>query len=58
MDGGVVRQVGKAKDIRKMIKKEEIDEVELNGAWVTPGRSIFMLLLSTLSIYTVDPNAC
>jgi hypothetical protein len=55
MDGGVVRQVGKAKDIGEMIKKGDIEEVELNGAWVTPGRSIFMLLLSTLSIYTLYP---
>jgi hypothetical protein len=40
MDGGVLRQVGKAKDIKEMVKKGEVDEVELNGAWVTPGKSI------------------
>jgi hypothetical protein len=39
MDGGVVRQVGKAKDIKEMVKKGEVDELELNGAWVTPGKS-------------------
>jgi len=41
LDGGVIRKVGKPEEIQEMIKgkdkKADYDEVELGGAWVTPG---------------------
>jgi len=41
LDGGVVRKIGKSDEISEMIKGKdkhaEVDEVELDGAWVTPG---------------------
>jgi hypothetical protein len=41
LDGGVIRKVGKSEDVEEMVKggKENVHEVELNGAWVTPGTS-------------------
>jgi len=43
LDGGVVRKIGKPEEIQEMMKskdkKDQYDEVELGGAWVTPGKS-------------------
>lgn len=55
MDGGVVRKVGKSEDIKEMVKKGEVDEVELNGAWVTPGKSIQSVPVPTTSLYLTHP---
>jgi hypothetical protein len=40
MDGGVVRKVGKSEEVEVMMKekKGDVEQVELNGAWVTPGK--------------------
>jgi hypothetical protein len=40
MDGGVVRKIGKGEEISEMVKGGDVEEVQLHGAWVTPGRSI------------------
>jgi hypothetical protein len=44
LDGGVIRKVGKPEEISELLKgkdkKVEYEEVELGGAWVTPGKSI------------------
>ncbi|KAK8854942.1 hypothetical protein IAR55_003681 [Kwoniella newhampshirensis] len=37
IDGGVVRKIGKEEDVAELVRGKEYDEVELNGAWVTPG---------------------
>lgn len=43
LDGGVVRKIGKPEEIQEMMKskdkKDQYEEVELGGAWVTPGKS-------------------
>jgi len=51
MDGGVVRKIGKNEDIKEMVKKGEVDEIDLNGAWVTPGESISIPPLPTAIIH-------
>ncbi|EIW67430.1 hypothetical protein TREMEDRAFT_11883, partial [Tremella mesenterica DSM 1558] len=37
LDGGVIRKVGKGSEFVKMAKELDAEQVQLNGAWVTPG---------------------
>ncbi|ORY32152.1 hypothetical protein BCR39DRAFT_479328 [Naematelia encephala] len=38
LDGGVIRRIGHSSDIRELlVTSGNVQEVELNGAWVTPG---------------------
>lgn len=38
LDGGVIRKIGSSEDIRAVTKGDkEIEEHQLNGAWLTPG---------------------
>jgi hypothetical protein len=57
LDGGVVRKIGKPEEIQEMMKskdkKDQYDEVELGGAWVTPGRSHLQSGTITLSPFSV-----
>jgi hypothetical protein len=57
LDGGVVRKIGKPEEIQEMMKskdkKDQYDEVELGGAWVTPGMSLNKSGTITLSPFSV-----
>lgn len=49
LDGGVIRAIGSSDDIQELVKGDkDIEHVQLNGAWLTPGKCIhsFTLLLT------------
>nr|XP_019011309.1 amidohydrolase [Kwoniella pini CBS 10737]OCF50090.1 amidohydrolase [Kwoniella pini CBS 10737] len=37
LENGLIRKIGKSKDIKEFIKDKNVEEVQLDGAWVTPG---------------------
>ena len=41
LDGGVVRKIGSSDEIRDLVKgkDKDVEEVHVNGAWLTPGTS-------------------
>ena len=39
--GGVIRKIGSEKELLGLAKEIDAEEVELNGAWVTPGKRIY-----------------
>lgn len=52
LDGGVIRKIGKtdSDEVRLAAKdKKDIEEVQLHGAWLTPGQST--LLISSLTTW-------
>jgi hypothetical protein len=64
MDGGVQRMVGDEDDVRKAIKEEygdklahKVEEVQLDGKWVTPGivRFLFPRISRPVSPKTITP---
>lgn len=45
LDGGVVRKIGSSDEIKELVKgkDKDVEEVHVNGAWLTPGMSSSIL---------------
>lgn len=49
LDGGVIRKIGSSNDIASLVKGDkDVEEVQLGGAWLTPGR-LYILSLNPRS---------